>query len=188
MLAAGDLDGDGDLDLFDANSAPGGDGQANLVWLNDGKANFTNSGQQLGKEESNAVALGDLDGDGDLDAFLGNRGPDTVWINDGSGKFRDSGQRLANRDTWQVSLSDLNGDGDLDAFTWGRGFIQTWANAGDGTFEMSAWIKLSIWEAAALGDLDGDGDADIFAGLLDRQWRVWRNEGVGGFEELKVKE
>jgi hypothetical protein len=34
-----------------------------------------------------------------------------------------------------------------------------------------------------LGDVDGDGDADIFAGLLDRATRVWRNDGSGRFAE-----
>jgi len=194
MQAAGDVDGDGDLDLFDANSSSMGNdpavsetNQPNVVWLNDGKGNYSDSGQQLGSEESYAVALGDLDGDGDLDAFVGNRGADTIWLNDGKGNFSDSGQRLGDRDTRLVSLSDLNGDGDLDAFTWGRGFVETWANVGDGTFERSGWIRLSIWEAAALDDVNGDGAADIFAGMLDQGWRVWLNEGVGGFVELRVK-
>jgi len=194
MQAAGDVDGDGDLDLFDANSSSmvananePQENQPNMVWLNDGKGNFSDSGQRLGNEESYAVALGDLDGDGDLDAFVGNRGPATVWLNDGRGNFSDSGVSLGDRDTLRVSLSDLNGDGDLDVFTWGRGFIETWANTGDGSFELSGYIKLSIWEAAALGDVDGDGDADIFSGLLDKEWRVWLNEGVGGFVEQRVK-
>jgi hypothetical protein len=158
-----------------------------MVWLNDGKGVFSDSGQQLGNEESYAVALGDLDADGDLDAFVGNRGPDSVWLNDGKGNFSDSLQRLGNRDTRRVELSDLNGDGDLDAFTWGRGFVNTWANTGDGTFEYSGYIKLSLWEAAALGDVNGDGAADVFSGLLDRQWRVWLNEGLGGFVEMRVR-
>ena len=43
---------------------------------------FTDSGQALGNGNSYSVALGDLDGDGDLDALVGNwGGPNTVWTN-----------------------------------------------------------------------------------------------------------
>jgi len=52
------------------------------VWLNDEAGNFSNSGQSLGSSSSMCVALGDLDGNGDLDAFMGNYfGPDKVWLN-----------------------------------------------------------------------------------------------------------
>ena len=56
---------------------------------------FIDSGQALGAEDNQGVALGDLDGDGDLDAFFAIYGrPNKVWLNNGSGTFVDSGQEL----------------------------------------------------------------------------------------------
>ena len=77
---------------------------------------FEDSGQALGNSESTSVALGDLDGDGDLDAMVANFGqPNTVWTNDGNGTFTNSGQALGNGGSLSVALGDLDGDGDLDA-------------------------------------------------------------------------
>ncbi|RKZ78144.1 MAG: hypothetical protein DRR19_26920 [Candidatus Parabeggiatoa sp. nov. 1] len=55
-------------------------------------ANFIDSGQSLGSFSSTSVTLGDLDGDGDLDAWVANLSQaNRVWLNDGSGTFTDSG-------------------------------------------------------------------------------------------------
>ncbi len=67
-----DLNGDGYPDIFFANGMPGDNGQPNTIWLNDGKGNFTDSGLRLGSSNSIAVALGDIDGDGDIDALVAN--------------------------------------------------------------------------------------------------------------------
>ena len=69
---AADLDNDGDLDLFIVNGMPGDSGQPNTVWLNDGSGHFSDSGLLLGNENSLALALGDIDGDGDVDAVTAN--------------------------------------------------------------------------------------------------------------------
>jgi hypothetical protein len=80
-VALGDLDGDGDLDAVVANFG----GQAETVWLNDGTGIFTArpTTPSFGAGDSRGVALGDLDGDGDLDAVVANEfdQAETVWVN-----------------------------------------------------------------------------------------------------------
>lgn len=81
-----DLDLDGDLDLFIIRGKPVGKGLANKVWLNDGDGRFRDSGLALGLANSIACELGDLDGDGDLDAIvanldLGKGAANTVYFN-----------------------------------------------------------------------------------------------------------
>ena len=132
-----DLDGDGDLDAVVGNGPDNVDypGEPNRVWLNDGAGRFRDSGQRLvstgmsGWEVTHAVALGDIDGDGDIDAvfgdalFLNFRSSDTVWINDGAGQFtlyaeprlKPEGDHFVGRSE-AVRLGDLDGDGDLDLF------------------------------------------------------------------------
>ena len=96
-LAVG-FDGDGDLDAVVAH----GSFNVDRVWHNDGQGNFILA-QQLSGTAGRRVGLGDLDMDGDLDAFVVtggngdvnlNQKPDLVWLNDGNGVFTDSGQRL----------------------------------------------------------------------------------------------
>jgi len=80
-VALGDLDGDGDLDAYTANTSPSG--SPNRVWDNDGTGIFTDSGQTLGTNTTAWVALGDLDRDGDLDAYTANWNgqANLVWDN-----------------------------------------------------------------------------------------------------------
>jgi len=192
-IALGDLDGDGDLDAFVGNSdsmidASGRDwhNQPNKVWLNDGRGQFSDSGQSLGSAETRALALGDVDDDGDLDVFVGNDGPNEVGLNDGRAKFSGSGQTLGNAYTQVVALADLDNDGDLDAFVGNRTTGEVWLNDGAGSFWASGQRMRYSWRhVVALGDVDGNGTLDVFAGSYDRNYRVWYNDGTGHFSRCK---
>ncbi len=135
-VALGDLDGDGDLDAFIANSSHGGADPADKVWLNDGTGVFADSGQKLGRTYSLCAALGDFDGDGDLDAFTGCwRSTPRVWLNDGKGIFLDGGLKMISPNTSFAALADLDGDGALDIFAASN----TWEVGGDGRSRL--WLN-----------------------------------------------
>jgi hypothetical protein len=204
-VALGDLDGDGDLDGWVANYAG-----PNRVWINAGGAqggpqgSFVESGQQLGSADSRGVSLADLDGDGDLDAWVSNYGPNRVWINIGGaqggvpGVFEDSGQALGSASSSHHALGDLDGDGDLDA--WVVNFYgqsdRVWINAGGaqggtpGSFVDSGQALGNTYSRmVGLGDLDGDGDLDAWiANTVGQANRIWWNAGgvQGGTEGVFV--
>ncbi len=82
----GDLDGDGDLDAYLANGENEGVA-ADTVWRNDGRGLFSGAKEQPDESETHFVALGDLDGDGDLDGVIEVTGAGRVALNDGKGNF-----------------------------------------------------------------------------------------------------
>ncbi|MEJ2599436.1 MAG: FG-GAP-like repeat-containing protein [Anaerolineales bacterium] len=150
-----DLDGDGDLDVYAASLPPrGGDyDSADRVLLNDGSGNFVDSGQRLendrlpGTAGSGAVALGDLDDDGDLDALVATSSGAPIWINQGSaqggqaGVFSDSDLRLGHNHIKDIFLADLDTDGDPDAVVGEKTKATVWLDSVTSTGKAQA----SIW-------------------------------------------
>jgi hypothetical protein len=147
-VSLGDFDGDDHLDAFVANGELDGDGDLDAIivgWyevgrvlLNNGSAEFTDTGQSIGSAGGWDLSLGDMDGDGDLDALIAHESEDTVWLNDGNGFFTDSGQSLGTTYTASAELGDLDNDGDLDAVTVGWGEPgKVWFNDGAGALSDS---------------------------------------------------
>ena len=197
-VALGDLDNDGDLDAYVIGAAnfDNPEGEPDKVWLNDGTGTFHDSDQELGNYQAGGVALGDVDGDGDLDALVANwhhmlsprQHPNQLWINDGKGYFTVSNQDFGTSMVSDVALDDLDGDGDLDAFIANGNDTNTGkanevrVNIGNGQFD-DPGLRLgnSPSLGVALGDVEGDGDVDAFianCGIFDggHPNKVWLND------------
>jgi hypothetical protein len=123
-VTLGDVDGDGDLDFLTANN----NGTVS-VRLNNGRGSFTapalNPDPAVAGPFPQSVALGDVDGDGDLDFLSANNnlggGTVSVRLNDGRGNFVapavNPDPMVGDIRPRSVALGDLDGDGDLDLLT-----------------------------------------------------------------------
>jgi hypothetical protein len=169
--ALGDVDGDGDLDVFAAVGKPTMgtiDSLGDLILLNDGTGTLTAYDQQLGNTDSTSVALGDVNGDKRLDALVGTSDGARLWINQ-SNKMG-SGEPIF-----------VPAEQSFDA-------VQTIGNRLQAGFSAAADKLLGMYlpygsirtKAVFLADLDGDGDLDA---LLARLWgaEIWWNDGQGKF-------
>ena len=116
----GDVDGDGQVDLFLARTEG-----ANALYRNLGGWRFeevtTRAGVAAADRFSTGCALADVDGDGDLDlVLLATLGPNAIFLNDGTGQFTehgaDLGLDLAGRGGTTIALADVDGNGTLDLY------------------------------------------------------------------------
>jgi len=138
-------------------------------------------------DNSNAstARFADLDGDGDLDIFIGvekagGNQPSQVWKNDGAGNFS-LHQSLPAARIVQSWLLNLDADPELELVT--RSYqspLQIWQNNGTGTFTAGSTIGGSV-QTAEIADLDGDGDLDAFVGIFQGNYAVYKNNGAGAF-------
>jgi len=183
-----DMDSDGDLDLFIGNEFDA----SNSGWKGDVYF-FENIGSAVspqfemvdssyfdeGMGNNMAPAFGDLDGDGDFDALVGDyNGEISFFLNDGSptepnfsyqGKFLEID--LAGRAT--PALGDVEGDGDLDLYVGDKnGSVHVWSNEGDPanynfmkiSDDLFPGEDLGLEIALELADFDNDGDLDLLIG------------------------
>lgn len=204
QVALGDIDGDGDLDMF----APEATGAPDALFVNDGSGNFTDEGAtRIGtSSRAGAARFGDFDDDGDLDLFVADgflASGETevfghVYRNDGSGNFREiadaipaSVPSMAGADPDDVDLFDANRDFHLDIMlNLHTGDNALWLGQGDGTFvdasDMLPGQPNVYHYGPGVCDVDGDDDLDLWIdnmGPSPRGEQLLINDGTGAFTE-----
>jgi len=207
-FAAADVDADGDVDFY----VVGGNTKPNHFYRNRGDGTFEEVGAELGLDLvhwGSGPAFGDIDGDGDLDLFVGAvvGDPHHVFENrlDESGEFVDvtdeSGIRLSTRNTVSATFFDYDRDGWVDLFLshWGNPYepgksTQTvWRNNGDGSFadtSVDSGIAAGLVERETdwsftpnFSDVDGDGDSDLLMAADFHESKVFHNNDDGTFTD-----
>jgi len=192
-LAAGDFDGDGDIDLVVAN----GDNQPNTIWWGKGKGQFDDSGQRLGETDSRAVAVADFNGDDAVDIVFANYAQNSqVWLNNGQGIFNQS-QTLPNTNqsdivqTEQIDYFKRTDQGlvenkTVDVVLAGEGGVSIWLNDGLANFEqdqIDPILANTHPQALTLGNINRADNVDIVV-LADGHATIWLNSELGELTQM----
>ncbi|NQT97752.1 MAG: VCBS repeat-containing protein, partial [Candidatus Marinimicrobia bacterium] len=192
----GDIDNDGDPDLFVANTS----NQTNLLYRNEssgGNLNFIQIGGQPEPNQpasSNGCSWVDYDNDGGLDLFVTNSILDNLlYHNTGGGSLEgiDVGELTHNGAvTISCAWADYNNDGLVDVFLANSNseLNMLFMNTGGGSFtritsgsivDESASSRSANW-----GDYDNDGYQDLFVSNADANNCLYHNNGDGSFTKI----
>ncbi len=181
-MRTGDLDGDGVLDVVVGYSENFGSGSnwGLAVALGIGGGQFAPSTFYRAPMMAKTLALGDLDGDGDLDVvWMDDRFPTRLrWrLNRGDGSLdaERAGPGLA-CEADELRLADVDRDGDLDALVAGCNDEVQVSRRDGGAFAAFAGHEVSnYFDAVEAGDMDNDGTIDLVT-----------NSGIQGWVEVSL--
>jgi hypothetical protein len=200
-----DADGDGDNDLYVGSGgyefAPGDSLLIDRLYINDGKGNFTRSLHALPPLafSTSCVKAADIDGDGDLDLFVGGRVvPGQFPLSPGSIILMNNGKGIFINETAAICPAlqkagmitdavwvDINQDKKTDLVTVGEWTpIKVYLNNGgkleDASHQFIRFASNGWWNTIAADDFDGDGDVDLIVGNqgLNNQFQASEKEPI----------
>ncbi len=183
-----DADGDADMDLYissGGNDFPAGSSlYQDRLYINDGKGNFTKGKLPKMLTSTGVATSADVDGDGDLDLFVGGRQvpgeygktPESYLLLNDKGVFKNVTSSLS-PDLADIGMvtdalwMDYNKDGKNDlviagewmpitVFSYNGNILEKKTNIA-GLENSSGW-----WNSIKAADIDKDGDMDLIAGNL----------------------
>ncbi len=178
-----DYDGDGDLDLYQANmQVSAGYLAPNRLYRNEGGGVFVDMASAAGVNDGGSgrtVSWCDYDQDGDIDLYLANDGPNRLFRNEGDGTFTnvapDSTGVGDDLYTMGCAWGDFDNDGDPDLYVvnYNEGANRLFRNDGEDPGMPGEWIFTDVAVetgvadtgsglAAAWGDFDNDGWLDLY--------------------------
>jgi predicted nucleotidyltransferase len=211
VLAWGDYDNDGDLDIL-ASGADVANAKQLRVYLNNANGTFDPNQIEVdglnGGLYSASGGWGDFDNDGDLDILVNGLDSSSakqfrVYKNNGNGTFDGAqidvdglgGGLYSGSPAW----GDFDNDGDLDILVNGLDTssgkqLRVYKNNGNATFDTTQIEVESLngglsGGTCAWGDFDADGDLDILGNGINStaaQLRVYTNNGNGTFSATEI--
>lgn len=201
-----DANGDGKPDLYITSGGYDDYNEnspllADRLYINDGKGNFIKKEDALPQNfaSKSCVKPCDIDGDGDIDLFVGGKVipgkwpqscKSSIYINDGTGKFTDETNK------WNKAISnigivtdavwaDMNNDGKKDLVIVGEWMAPTiFENNGktlvSSVMNQSLADKKGWWNTVVADDFDKDGKVDLCIGNygLNTQLKASQKEPV----------